>query len=83
MAKKAGVGIHKKYALSDELADFMEKDSASRPEITKALWAYIKENDLNDGRTIHPDDVLSPILGSRPLDMMKMPSKISEHITSE
>lgn len=81
MAK--GKGLNKPMNLSEDLADFIGKDRASRAEITKKLWDYIKKNDLQDEkdrRTIVPDDVLAPILGSRPISMFKVATKISAHV---
>jgi upstream activation factor subunit UAF30 len=78
MAKASG--ITKKLPLSNEMAEFMGKDTASRGEIVKEIWKYIKKEGLNEGRIIHPDDVLEPILGSKSIDMFKMAGKISEHV---
>jgi chromatin remodeling complex protein RSC6 len=72
----------KKCKISDELADFMNADTASRPEVVKKLWAYIKKHDLQDPdkrRIIIPDDTLAPLIGAKPIDMMKMTKKLSEH----
>ena len=78
---KRGNALNVKKELSEELADFMGSARASRPEITKKLWAYIKKHpDTQEGRTIHPDEVLEPILGSKSLDMFQMGKKISQHI---
>jgi len=91
MAKKAkkstgrGSALTKKCNLSDQLAEFMGKDKASRSEVTKAVWAYIKENDLqdpDDKRTICPDDELGAIIGHSRINMMKMTGAISKHIES-
>ena len=85
MAKK-GSALTKPLPLSDELADFMGKDKASRAEVTKKVWAHIKKNDLQDEdnrRMIIPDDVLEPIIGSKPINMMKMTGQISKHFIKE
>ena len=82
MAKKA-TGIMKAMPLSNVLAEFMGKSTASRGSIMKALWVYIKENDLQDSvnrRVIIPDGVLAPLIGSKKIDMFKMASAISKHI---
>lgn len=79
MAKK-GSGILKKLTLSDDMAEFMGKSSASRAEIFKKIWAHIKKNDLNEGRTINPDETLEPILGSRSISMFEIAKKISAHV---
>ena len=81
----AGNGLTKKLELSEELAEFMGKDTASRPEVVKALWKHIKAEGLqdeDDKRTIIPDDVLEPLLGSRPINMLKMTKVISKHFLS-
>lgn len=44
-------GIMQPKTLSDELADFMGKKKASRAQIVKKFWEYVKKNDLQD-----PDD---------------------------
>lgn len=84
MAK--GKGLNKPMALSEELADFMGKDVASRADITKKPWVYIKKHELqdpNDKRTVIPDDTLSSILGNRPISMFKIATKVSEHVSEE
>lgn len=83
MAKKKASGLDKKVELSEDLSDFMGKSSASRAQITKKIWEHIKKEDLqdpDDKRTILPDDVLEPILGSKPISMFKIATKISEHV---
>lgn len=84
MAK--GSGLKAKLKLSEELAEFMGADTASRMEITKELWKYIKKHGLqneDDKRIIEPDDVLSEIIGSKPVHMMKLAGKISAHVSDE
>lgn len=84
MAKKA-TGINKPQTLSDDLAEFMGKDEATRGEVTSAIWAYIKENDLqdpNDKRNICPDATLKPLIGSKKISMFKMTAALSKHFLS-
>ena len=85
MAKK-GSALTKKLALSDELAEFMGKDTASRAEVTKAIWVYIKKHGLqdeDDKRTIIPDDELAQIIGKNPINMMKMTGVVSKHFLKD
>lgn len=80
MAK--GGGFNTLLGLSDELADFMGKDKATRAQVTKAVWDHIKKKKLQDPkdkRTIRPDAVLATILGNRPINMFKMTTKLSQH----
>mmetsp|Transcript_18630 Transcript_18630/g.52056 ORF Transcript_18630/g.52056 Transcript_18630/m.52056 type:complete len:268 (+) Transcript_18630:289-1092(+) len=41
-------GYQKPLRVTSQLALFLGKDSCSRPEAVKAVWAYIKENELQD-----------------------------------
>ncbi len=68
--------------LSQELADVVGTDELSRTEVTKRLWVYIKENKLQDSknkRLIKPDAKLAKVIGSKPVDMMKLASLLSKH----
>merc|ERR1712216_968042 len=56
------------------------KTKMSRPEMTKALWVYIKKNKLNKGRTIAPDAKLKKVLPANSLSMFKMPGMLKKHI---
>lgn len=81
MAKGKGLSI--KLNLSEDMEEFMGKSMASRTEITKAIWDYIKSEGLqdeDDGRIIHPDDVLEPILGKKSIKMTEIARKISAHV---
>lgn len=85
MAKKAS-GLNKKYVLSDKLAALLDTEVATRAEVTKALWVYIKENDLQDPkdkRTICPDSVLATVVGKAKFNMMKLAGKLSPHFVEE
>ena len=62
--KKKGVGLFATKTLSADLAAICGKTKMSRPEMTKALWAYIKKNKLSKGRTITPDAKLKKVLPS-------------------
>lgn len=80
MAKKATHLTKIKYELSEDLADFMGKDYASRPEVTKEIWAYIKKNELNNGRTINPKGSdLEDLFGKASFDMLKLATKLKPH----
>lgn len=57
-----------------------------RTEVTKKLWEYIKKNKLqdpNNKRMIVPDEKLAVVFGSSsPIDMFKMTSKVSQHLSA-
>ena len=79
--KKGGGGL---VIPSEELAEVIDHDGPLyRTEVTKRVWDHIKANDLqdpDDKRTIIPDEWLKPIIGSRPINMLKLTSKISAHL---
>merc|ERR1712188_272001 len=79
MGKKAGKGIFAPKKLSDALAAICGKKTAPRTEVTKLIWAYIKKNALNQGRTIKPDSTLKAVFPVASLDMLKMPGYVSKH----
>merc|ERR1712182_72442 len=79
--KKKGVGIFAPKALSESLAAICGGKKMARTEVTKKIWAYIKKNKLNDGRTIKPDAALKKIFPVASLDMLKMPGFISKHLS--
>merc|ERR1711934_803346 len=78
--KKKGVGLFATKTLSAALAAICGKTKMSRPEMTKALWVYIKKNKLNKGRTIAPDAKLKKVLPANSLSMFKMPGMLKKHI---
>lgn len=69
--------------LSTEMQEFLGCESMPRTEITKKLWEYIKENNLQDPankRNILLDDNLSTLFTS-PLNMFSMTKQLSAHIS--
>lgn len=71
------------YSVSSELEEIIGAKKATRPQIVKKLWVYIKAKRLQDNknrRLICPDAKLSKVLGSRPIDMMKMSGVLNKHI---
>merc|ERR1711985_213002 len=79
--KKAGIGIFAPKKLSDALAAICGKKSAPRTEVTKLVWAYIKKNKLNEGRTIKPDSKLKAVFPVASIDMLKLAGHISKHLS--
>lgn len=71
------------YEVSSDLASVIGTKKATRPQIVKKLWAYIKAKKCQDSknkRMIVPDSKLSKIIGNRPVDMLKLATHISKHI---
>lgn len=76
--------VQKELSLPKELQDLIKKEALSRPELTKALWDYIKEKNLQNPknkREIIPDEALGKALGTNePFDMMKLASFLSKKL---
>lgn len=74
----------KPVAISDALAEIVGKGPMPRTEVTKKLWDYIKKHKLQDKdnkRNIVPDQKLAKVLGNATIDMFKMTSKLSKHLS--
>jgi len=78
-------GLTKPMKLSPQLQDIIGPGPMSRGEVTKALWVYIKENNLqdeNDKRTIVADEKLKKIFdGEEKLNMFEMMKFVSKHLS--
>merc|ERR1719316_1423197 len=51
-AKAKGTGIYKKCTCSADLAAITGSKSMTRGQAVKAVWAFIKKNQLNKGRNV-------------------------------
>merc|ERR1712017_14173 len=78
--KKKAIGLFATKTLSADLAAICGKNKMARPEVVKALWAYIKKNKLSKGRTITPDAKLKKVLPAASLSMFKMATHLKKHI---
>ena len=61
-----GGGFTKTMNLSDELAEVVGTDTATRAEVVKKMWSYIKENKLQDPRNkqfIKCDEKMMNVVG--------------------
>ena len=73
-------------ALSPELQAIVGVKKATRPQVVKKLWAYIKSHkrqDTKNRRLVVPDDKLACVLGKKPIDMLKLAGALSKHIRKE
>jgi len=76
--------FNKPLELSPELQAVVGEKKLSRPKVTKKIWEYIKDNDLQnpeDKRNILADDKLRPIFGADEVSMFEMTKLISKHLT--
>lgn len=75
----------KPMKLSADLEAVVGKGPMPRSEVVKALWVYIKKNNLqdpNDKRTIVADEKLKKVFGGQAkVNMMKMAGLVSKHLS--
>ncbi|MGM0439497.1 MAG: SWIB/MDM2 domain-containing protein [Chlamydiota bacterium] len=86
MSQKKPSAFMKPVYMSKDLEAVVGEGPMPRTEITKKVWDYIKANNLQDAnnkRNINPDDKLAKVFGSsQPVDMFKMTSIISSHLSN-
>jgi DNA topoisomerase-1 len=82
--KEKKTSTQKAMPLPKELQELVKQEALSRPELTKALWDYIKDKKLqnpDNKRQIVPDEALGKALGTnQPFDMMKLASLLSKKL---
>ncbi|MBA3958103.1 MAG: type I DNA topoisomerase [Parachlamydiaceae bacterium] len=71
--------------LSTELKAIVGADKMSRPEVTKKIWEYIKQHNLQDPankRMIVPDAALAKVFGNKePLNMFQLAGVLNKHFS--
>ncbi len=84
-AKKVNSAFMKPMTVSSELASVVGKGPMPRSEVVKALWAYIKKNNLQDPknkRNINADVSLKVVFGGKGVvNMFEMTSLVSKHLS--
>lgn len=84
-AKKANSAFMKPMTISAELALVVGKGPMPRSEVVKALWVYIKKNDLQDPknkRNINGDAALVAVFGGKKtVNMFEMTKLVSKHLS--
>jgi chromatin remodeling complex protein RSC6 len=71
------------YSTTSELQAVIGGGKMTRPQIVKKLWVYIKKHGLQNKvkrRMIEPDAKLGKVIGSRPIDMLKLATHLNKHI---
>lgn len=84
MATKKQSAFNKPVTISPELAAVIGRGPMPRTEVMKKLWDYIKKHKLQDPknkRMINPDDNLKKVIGGTQINMFKMTSKVSKHLS--
>ncbi len=85
VAKKANSAFMKPMKLSAELEAVVGKGPMPRSEVVKALWVYIKKNNLQNPknkRNIVADANLKAVFGGKAeVSMFEMTKLVSKHLS--
>jgi upstream activation factor subunit UAF30 len=85
MAEKKVSAFMKPMSISAELAEVVGKGPMPRSEVVKALWVYIKKNNLQDPknkRNINADAALKKVFdGKSVVNMFEMTKLVSKHLS--
>ena len=85
MADKKVSAFMKPMNISAELADVVGKGPMPRSGVVKALWVYIKKNNLQDPtnrRNINADAALKKVFGGKDVvNMFEMTKLVSKHLS--
>ena len=82
---KANSAFMKPMKISEELAVVVGAGPMPRSEVVKALWVYIKKNNLQDPtnkRNINADEALQAVFGGKKtVNMFEMTKLVSAHLS--
>ena len=82
---KANSAFMKPLNVSADLAAVVGKGPMPRSEVVKAIWVYIKKNDLQDKvnkRNINADAALKKVFGGKDMvNMFEMTKLVSAHLS--
>ncbi|EEY64071.1 uncharacterized protein PITG_02591 [Phytophthora infestans T30-4] len=81
--KTGGRGFNAQLSLSPELAQVVGAETMARPQVVKALWAYIREHDLqdpNNKKNILLDDTLRGVFQRDSFTMFSMNKFVKRHV---
>ncbi len=85
MPAKANSAFMKPMKLTADLEAVVGKGPMPRSEVVKALWLYIKKNNLQDPqnkRNIVADDKLKVVFGGKAVvNMFEMTKLVSKHLS--
>jgi chromatin remodeling complex protein RSC6 len=85
MAEKKVSAFMKPMNISEDLAAVVGKGPMPRSEVVKALWVYIKKNNLQDPknkRNINADANLKKVFGGKAMvNMFEMTKLVSKHLS--
>lgn len=82
--KRKPNGLQKDCELNGPLKEFLNLNKASKIDVLKYTWKYIKDNNLqnpNKKRQIIPDEKLRQVLDKNEVDMLEMPKLLFKHMS--
>ena len=82
-ARKPNAAFMKPLTPSETLAAVIGPEAVPRTEVTKKIWDYIKQHNLQDPanrRTINADDKLRPLFGKDQVSMFELTKLVSTHL---
>ena len=87
MASPKKNGLMAPMKVSSDLAKIIgttKEELVSRPQVTKKLWAYLKEKKLQDPdnkQWFTPDKAMAGIFGSEKIKCFSMSKYLSKHLS--
>lgn len=75
--------LHKLHRCSPELQNLIGREFASRIDVTRIIWKYIKARRLQDssnGLYIYPDRMMVPVVGYGRLKAIQMAKYVGLHL---
>jgi len=82
-ARKPNAAFMKPLTPSAELAAVIGPQAVPRTEVTKKIWDYIKQHNLQDAanrRNINADAKLRPIFGKDQVTMFELTKLVNVHL---
>jgi len=82
--KQKETGFTKTLNLSEDLEAIVGTNKAPRHEVVKQMWAYIKENDLQDPKNKQfaiCDEKLEKVIGEKRFKCFGMAKYLKEHMS--
>ena len=82
-ARKPNAAFMKPLTPSAELAAVIGSQAVPRTEVTKKIWDYIKQHNLQDPankRNINADAKLRPIFGKDQVTMFELTKLVNAHL---
>jgi chromatin remodeling complex protein RSC6 len=85
MANKTNSALEKPVKVGPDLVAVIGEGPMPRTEVTKKIWAYIKERNLQDPqnkRNINADENLKKVFGGKDtVTMFEMTKLVSQHLS--